>query len=324
MKRAALFTIVIFFSLLCGNIVFSEEPPVAENKEPPAYAGAFFDTQVSLQNYYFIKGVFAVFGNKFGPQPKTPEENESAIWEQLLLSYEAFRRGITAREEEVNEELGKILAAENVNFDREKDRDAYEKWVKDKTGAPSAVFEGQLRHLIQIQKLRKTVMESVDPPVSPQEAYQKFLNEHNNLSVELVQFDELRDAEAFYQKARRRTAFWEEEKKNRPKDFKRPGAVSLEFLMDLWGFDKKASYRMMRLAPGQIHPPAPIYKGFGVFKVLNKSAADRSVYPKVEKGYYEQIRDSKRTQELRKWIEDLKKQANIRIYPQGGKDKYEK
>ena len=314
LTKAPPFILAVLFSVIFPNRAFSEEPLPADKKQAPAYVGSFFDTQVSLENYYFIKGVLAIFGNKFGAPANTPREQENIVWEQLLLSYEVFRRGITVSDEEVSQEVGKIIGAEKVAFDWKKDKDAYEKWVKEKTNLAAAVFEGYLRHLIQIHKLRQKIMESVEPPVSGQEAYQEFLNENNNLGVELLQFDKLQDATAFYQKARRGPNFWEEEKKKRPEDFKRPGSVSLEFLMDLWGFDKAASYRMMKMKIGQIHPPASIYKGFGVFKILTQGQADRSRYAKVKKGYYEQIKERERAKALREWTEDLKKQANIKIY----------
>lgn len=314
----------ILSSLIFPNIAFSEEPLSADKKQAPAYVGSFFDMQVSLENYYFIKGALAIFGNKFGAQPSTPQEEENIVWEQLLLSYEAFRRGITVSDEELSAEMGKIIAGEKAAFDWKKDKDAYEKWVKEKTNEPAAAFEGQLKHLIQLQKLRQKIMESVEPPVSEQEAYQEFLNENNNLGVELLQFDQLKEAQAFYEEARHRPDFWEDEKKKRPKDFKRPGSVSLEFLMDLWGFDKEASYRMMKMKLGQIHPPAPIYKGFGVFKILTQGRADRARYVKVKKGYYEQIKDGKRLKALSEWIEDLKKQAKIKIYEETNADTSEK
>lgn len=304
----------ILLAVILPHMAFTEEPQALDKKESPTFVGSFFDIPVPIENYYFIKGVIAIFGNKFGPQPNTPEERKNVVWEQLLLSYEAYRRGIEVSDEEVSVEVGKILAAENAAFDWKADKDAYEKWVREKTNVSAAVFEGYLKHLIQISKLRQKVMESIEPPVSEKEAYQEFLNEHNNLGVELVQFDELKDAEAFYQKARRSPNFWEEEKKKRPNDFKRPGSVSLEFLIDLWGFDKTAAYRMTKMRIGQIHPPAPIYKGFGVFKILTHGQADISRYAKVKDGYYAQIKERKRHQALTEWIKDLKKQADIKIY----------
>ena len=314
LTKAPPFILAVLSSLIFPHLVFSEEPLPADKKQPPKFAGSFFDTQVSLENYYFIKGVLAIFGNKFGAPANTPREQENIVWEQLLLSYEAFRRGITVSDEEVSREAGKILAGEKVAFDWKNDKDAYEKWVKEKTNEPATAFEGQLKHLIQLEKLRQKIMESVEPPVSEKEAYEEFLNENNNLGVELLQFDQLKEAQVFYEEARRRANFWEEEKKKRPKDFKRPGSVSLEFLMDLWGFEQAASYRMMRMKLGQIHPPAAIYKGFGVFKILTQGRAERARYAKVKNGYYAQIKERKRLKALSEWTEDFKKQAKIKIY----------
>ncbi len=292
----------------------SEQPDFAQHNSAPQFAGEFFGIQVPLQNYYFIKGVISVFGNKWGPSPQSQKELEKVIWDQLVMSFEAFRRGVKVDQEEVDEEINKILASEKVQFDWKKDKASYEKWIKDKTNEPAEVFEGQLKHLIQLHKLRQQIMDSIDPPVSEKEAYEEFMNENNNLSVELIQFDEKKDADNFCKKTRGNSKFWEEEREKRPKDFKRPGAVSFEFLIDIWGFPKDACYRMLKMEEGQIHPPAAIYKGYGVFKILSIGLADKSRYAKGKAGYYEQIKNRKRLEALEKWFEDLKKQANIKIY----------
>jgi len=298
------------------NSEHSEQPDSAQHNSAPQFAGEFFDIGVPLQNYYFVKGVISVFGNKWGPQPQSQKELEKVIWDQLVMSFEAFRRGVEVSQEEVDEEITKILAAERVEFDWKKDRASYEKWVKDKTNEPAEVFEGQLKHLIQLHKLRQQIMDSVDPGVSEKEAYEEFMNENNNLSVELIQFDEKKDADNFCKKTRGNSKFWEEEREKRPKDFKRPGAVSLEFLIDIWGFQREAAYGMMKARVGDIYPPAPIYKGYAVFKILAQGHADKSYFKKenVKKSYYDQIKDKKRLKALATWFEDLKKQANIQKY----------
>jgi len=292
----------------------SEQPDSAQHNSAPRFAGEFFGIHVPLQNYYFVKGAISVFGNKWGPQPQSQEELGKAIWDQLLMSFEAFRRGVEVNQEEFDEEINKILAAEKMEFDWKKDRGSYEKWVKDKTNEPAEVFEGQLKHLIQIHKLRQQIMDSLDPPVSEKEAYQEFINENNNLGVELVQFGDKKDAMLFYEKARRNKSFWEDEKKKRPKDFKKPGSVSLEFLIDMWGFQKEAAYGMMNCKVGGIYPPVPMYKGYGVFKILTQARADKSSFKKenVKKSYYDQIKDRKRLEALNEWFEGFKKEANIK------------
>lgn len=285
-----------------------------EAKEPPKLAGELFGVQVPLQNYLFVKGVLAVFGNRGGPLPKTSEEAERYAWDQLLLSYEAFRRGIVVDKEEVEREIDRMLQSDKLEIDRQKDRDAYERWAREKAGEPAELLENQIRHLLQIEKLRTVIMESIEPQVKDSEAYQEFLNEHNNLGVELVEFDAENNAGKFYREVKKNPKRWDEEKTKMPNNFKRPGSVSLEFLIDIWGFPKDAAYRMMSMGQGDVHPPAPIYRGYAVFKVLDKSAADKSLYKKQKKSYYDQVRRRKRYEELGRWFEDFKKMSNLKVY----------
>ena len=186
--------------------------------------------------------------------------------------------GITVSQEDVEEEVEKILQAEAAAFDFKSDAPAYEKWVKEKVNVSVVIFENQLRHLLQIQKLRQQVMDSITPSVSLNEAKQEFLNEYNSLSLEVVEFADLKEASGFYEKARRNPKFWDEQKDKKAKEFRRPGFVALEFLMDIWRFPKEALYKMIKLKPGSIYPPIAIYKGYGVSKVLETRLADEKEF----------------------------------------------
>jgi hypothetical protein len=149
--------------------------------------------------------------------------------------------------------------------------------------------------------------------VTEEEAHQEFLNEYNTLGIELVQFDEKKDAADFYRHAQEDPKFWEEEKNKRPQDFKRPGFVALEFLMDMWKLPKDAVYKMMEMEIGQIYPPTSIYKGLGVFKVLEKRPADLSQYSQLKESYYQQIKMKKKYEGFNDWLKNLKKEAKIKI-----------
>lgn len=295
-----------------------------QKKQEPEFVGEFFDTKVPIQNYYFIKSVLAVFGYRGALQPKAAEEAEKYIWEQLLLSYEAFRRGITVEQKDVDEEIRKILQAEKAAFDWKQDKDSYEKWVKEKVNEPAELFENQLRHLLQIERLRRTIMESIVPKVSEKEAYQEFLNEHHSLGVELVEFDTQNDADKFYRRVKKNPQEWDEGKAKRPADFKRIGTVSLEFLIDMWRFPRDALYKMILMRPGSLYAPFPMYKGYGVCKVLGKGLADKRQYKKLRESYYEQIRGKKRYVGLGEWLEDLKARAKIKVYEQNKKEEERK
>ena len=292
-----------------------QEQQQPKPKEEQEFSGELFGMPVPMGNYYFVKDVIILFGNQWGAQPTTAEELENCIWDNLLLSYEAFRRDITVKQDEVDAEITKMLQAEKVQFDWKQEKGAYAKWVKEKTNGTVELFENRISHLIQLKTLRQQVLDSIVTTANDEEAYQEFLNEYNTLSVELVQFDELKNAEEFCKKIKTNPKLWEKEKNKRPKDFKRPGFVALEFLMDIWKFPKDAVYKMMQMKVGDIYPPEPIYKGYGVFKVLQQRPADESQYPKLKDSYHEQIRMKKKYDGLKEWFENLKKEANIKIYP---------
>ncbi|MFA5157427.1 MAG: hypothetical protein WC532_08630 [Candidatus Omnitrophota bacterium] len=309
----AYFVICVFLS----PVAAAEQQPEAQQAEqrPVEYIGEFFDIKVPRDNYVFIKSTHMVFGDQAGPA-KTEEEKEQRIWDDLVLSYEAFRRGVTVAQEEIDEEVKKILEAEKVTFDFKVDKQAYAEWLKTKTNEPVELFENQLRHLIQMRKLKEQVMDQMNPEISDKEARQRFLDESSSLSIELAEFENKESAENFYKKARVDKKFWDEEKSRRPKEFRQPGFVTLAFLIDIWQFPRDAAYKMLKMKKGEIYGPAPVYKGYGVFKVLDNKTADEAEYPKVKENYYAKIRGVKKYEGLEQWIRDLKKQANIKIYNQ--------
>ncbi|MDD5255233.1 MAG: hypothetical protein PHR11_04175 [Candidatus Omnitrophica bacterium] len=321
MKRTA-----VIIALIGIIACFPEQPlpaqgeaaPAAQGKQGEENAGEFFGIPVPMHNYYFIRSVMAVFGARDAGPLESDQEKEDYIWDHLLLSFEAFRRDIQATPEELDAEIAKILESEKAGFDRKQEPEKYAQWLKEKTGEPVELFESQVRHLIQVEKLRRQVRESLDPPVSDQEMFEEFLNEHNTLGVELVEFDERAGAEDFYRRAKRNARYWEAEKNKNGKKFRRPGFVSLEFLIDIWKIPRDTCYALMKLKAGELHPPAPIYKGFGVFKVLEKRPADEKEYGKLKDSYYNQIKRRKQFDGYAAWFKELKSQAGIKVYKQGG------
>jgi hypothetical protein len=305
--------IVITFALLSGG------GSAEEAKIKPKYAGEIFGVTVPMDNYYVVKSAIQIFGNNWGAQPQTPQELDGAVWDELVLSFEAFRRNITVSRDEISEEVTKTLKSSKVEFDWVKDKDAYATWLKEKTGEPPQLFEEQIRHLMQIRKLRTQVMESIIPSVTDDEAYQEFLNEYNTLSVELLQFDELKSSEDFYKKIKKSAKLWDKEKKKRPKDFKRPGFVSLEFLMDMWKFPKADAYKMIKMKAQEFYPPAPIYKGYGVFRILETRPAEEAKYPQLKESYYAQLKTKKKYAGFNDWFKKFKEQANIKKFKEEDK-----
>ena len=132
-----------------------------------------------LANYYFAKRVVMTFGAKWRGTPKDEVELEDLVWQELLFSYEAFNRGITASEKEINAEIEKILKADKVDFSFRVDKEKYQQWVKDKLNESIEAFNNQMEHLVKLEKLRTQLIASFDPEVTEEDAYAKFLNEYN-------------------------------------------------------------------------------------------------------------------------------------------------
>jgi len=306
---------VIFLCLYFRPLAFSEEP-TAEKEAP--IVGQIFESPVPVNNYYFVKRTLMVFGNKWGPQPKTQEELEDVIWEQLVLSYEAFRRNSAVTKQERDAEIARVLQEEKAAFDWKKDKDAYTKWVKEKTGEEAELFENQINHLLQLKKLRDEVMNSFTPAVSEEESHEAFLDEQDSIELELAQFDTKEAADEFHNKVLKDSKFWDEQKGKAPNNFRRPGLVTLIFLIDIWKIPRDDLYKMLKMGIGNIYQAAPIYKGYGVFKVLAKRLADEAAYTKLKYSYHDKVAAMKKYEGLNEWIKKLKQDANIKIYRKGG------
>ncbi|MFA5100964.1 MAG: hypothetical protein WC547_08795 [Candidatus Omnitrophota bacterium] len=297
--------------------VVSEPPtpavPVAED-----FAGEFskLSARVPLTNYYFIKGAVSVFGTRWGASPTTPQELEDAVWDQLVLSYEAFRRGIETKEEELNAEIKKVLESEKVTFDWQQDKEAYSKWAKEKLNISVETFQNFLRHLLQLENLRKEMLDSFKPAATEEEARAEFINEHNTIELELAQFDELQDAQDYYKKMQD-PKLWEEQNTKDPKYYKHPGFVSFEFLIFMWKIPKDDLYKMIKMEDNSIYPPAPIYKGYGVFRILKRRPAVEEDFPKYKDSYMKQVEMNKKYEMLKEWQKKLKDDAGIIVYPRG-------
>jgi hypothetical protein len=310
---------VCLFIFMGQTICFAQGNPVAPKEKEVELAGEFsgFGEKVPVGNYYFVKNAIIILGASSGANPQTAEQLEESTWDDLVLSFEAFRRGIKIEDKDFETEMGKLLANEKVTFDWKKDHPAFGKWAKDKTGEPADLFSNQMRHLMQLKNLRKQVMEEIKPIVTEEEAHQEYLNEYNTLELELAQFDNKADAEAFYKKVKGKLKLWQKEAKNNPKLLRRPGFVALEFLMDMWQLPKDDLYKMLKMDVDSIYPAIPIYGGkFGVVRILKKRVAQEAKFPEVRQSYYKQVETKKKYEGLNSWIKRLKTQADIKVYKQ--------
>ncbi len=310
--------LIIFLSLfmLGGFFIFTTTAKTQE----PKIAGTFYGGPIPKGNYDFALRTVLSFGSPWGGIPNNREQLEKRVWDDLILSFEAYRRGISIRREELEAKITETLKGNKVSFKWKEDPEAYAQWTKETLRTSVEVFENQMQHLAQIKELHDQVLNSINTSVTEEEAFQEFLNEHNSLSVELAEFDELKDAQIFYQNVLADPLVWEQEakkdrkKENRERSFRRPGFVALEFLMVMWKFPKDAVYEMIAMEVGAVYPPQPIYEGYGVFKVLEIRRADETAFPSRRESYFEQLRTKKKHEGFQSWLKGLREDADIQIY----------
>jgi len=316
---------VLLFPVLLGLLgqgyLEAEEALEAEEiiqVERPSVAGRIFDVDVSMDNYLFVKAAAQIFGGSWGREVRTPEELEERTWEDLIFSYEAFRRGVQVPQKSVDEEIGKLLKSEKVSFDWNQDRQAFEDWVQERVGEPAVLFENQLKHLIQLKMLRDQVRESFDPEVSEEEALAKYITEYNSLELQLVRFDTLEEAQEFFEKVSKRPKLWDRgfKKSEDNKDFiKTTGFVSFEWLLEAWKVPRKDLDAMLAMPVDSFYGPTPLYKGFAVHKILKKRPAVPEEFDERKKEQYvARVRTIKQFKELQKWQEQLLTAADKQVY----------
>jgi hypothetical protein len=311
------FRLIVSLGILAviGNHrAFSEENKLPQKNQ---FIGEFsgWKEPVPLSNYYLVKGAVIVFGTKWGATPETEQDLEDRVWEQLVLSYEAYRRNIKVEDKELEDEIDKMIKSEKVNIDWKKDKQAFSDWVKEKSKENVELFKNQLSHLIQLEKLRKEVLDTFKPQVTEEEAKNEFINEYNTIELELKQFDQLKDAEDFYKKMQD-SILWEAAVKKDPKFAQHPGFVSFEFLINMWKIPKDDLYKMLAMEIDSVYPPVPVYKGYGVIRILKKRPADPAEFPKVRESYFKQVEMLKKYDQLKDWLKNLKEEAGIKLYPQ--------
>jgi len=294
--------------------VKSQEPPSSQ----PEIIGTIFASPVPLSNYNFVRSTIAVFGNYWGKEPKNQQELDEAIWEQLVLSFEAFRRNITVTDEELQQQLAQLLEKEKVDFDYKADSQALAKWVSQKTNEPLELFLNQLRHLVQLQKLLNEVKNSFNPLVRNQEVEDRFYAENNHLDLEFAYFKEEKKAWEFFNQARKDKKFWDKAKKDSSQIFRRTSLVTIIFLAEAWKFPKDELYRIAKLPLGTIYKPLPIYNGYVVAKCLNMRLAKPEDFSRQRYVYYDKVLNQKKEEVLKEWIRKLKNDAKIQIFKKGG------
>ncbi len=277
-------------------------------------AGEMFGQSVSATNYYFAKRVAYMFARPWGGADLPEGEREAFVWEQLLLHFEGFRRGLQVTEEELDQTVNQFLKDQQLTFTRRQDPEAYRQWLDTHVSESVELFENQIRYLVQIRKLREQALAEQQVTVTEDEMLQEYLNEHHHVGGEMIVFDTKDAAQAAYERFKTPAA-WEAMKATPDVQVRPVSLMTLEAYMDLWGIPKEQIYAFHALEIGAIGPPMPFGKQWCVYRLLEKRVGDVAEFPAVKESYFKQLQSRKQYASLKQWIEQLKQSAHLKIIP---------
>jgi len=280
-------------------------------------AGYIFDVPVPLSNYLFAKRVSYMFPRPW-EEGRSSADRERLIWEALILHYESFRRGVSVSEEELEERIHLVLREQQQTFTRQSDPDAYARWVQETLAEDVELFENQMRYLLQIDTLKDRMRESFSVRVTEDELHEEFLNESHHVGGEMVVFDRLEDAQAFYE-SHRDAAAWDAMRDVGKHPIRPVSMMTLEAYRDLWSIPAAQLYAFHAMDIGSIGPPMPFGPNeWCVYRLLEKRTGDLAEFPAKRESYVRQVTQRKQYQALTAWTEALKQQARLKVLPAAG------
>jgi hypothetical protein len=314
---------VLLLGVVCCTVAASEQqaPPVSPPAKPAeaavqatGLAGELFGQPVPLANYYFAKRVAYTFPSPWGAADLPEDQREARVWESLILHFEAFRRGITAEESEIEQMVDSLLKNAEQPFTRRSDPAAYAKWVQETLQHDTTLLENQIQFVIQIRKLKDRLLE--EQPVSEAteaELQKEFLNEQHHVGGEMVTFDAKAAAVAFYA-AHQTGAQWEALKAAGTPPVRPVSLMTVEAYVDLWSIPQATMDAFHALPEGSIYGPLPFGKQWCVYRLLEKRTGDLAEFPAKRDSYVQQVTMKQKYESRNQWIEAFKRSANLKIF----------
>lgn len=280
-------------------------------------AGEIFGQPVSLNNYYFAKRVALMFPRPWGAPDLTGQALEDFVWEQLLLHYASYQRGIQATDDELEVMVNELLRNHGQSVSRRGNPEAYRRWVNETLGIEPDALENQVRYLIQIRKLNDQILQEQRVTVTEAEMQQEFLNEQHHVGGEMVAFDTKEAAEAFYQTVREGSS-WDAMEASGAHQVRPVSLMTLEAYIDLWSIPKAQIEALHALELGSVGAPMPFGKQWCVYHLLEKRVGDVREFPARRESYFQQVQSKKKYQAQQQWIRDFKASASLKILVPSG------
>ncbi len=300
-------TKLVVWSVLLAFIVWGGYQVSEEIKEKNRFAGKAFGKKITIQEYNrFLKAtqIFSI-SEKNIPDPAYYQQ---LAWQAIVFSQEAKKRKVEVTDEEVRQELLKILTAQQLAPEN------YTQWVTTRLKETPKQFEEQLREMLRIQKLMKILAESEkQTSISTEDAKNRFLNEKNSITLEMLSFSKKETAEAIRKKIKT-PADWKNEAKANPDAFKKTASLPLETAYQILNIDTSVFDKIKSLEKGQFSAVFPWKENFAIFFVADKTSASEMDFENVRESYIQELKDREKQNRLLEKTSAIILAANIEDY----------
>lgn len=302
--KLIVWTVVISFALWGGYSVgtsFRKEGRIA---------GEVFGKSVSFQEFESFHRAAQIFS--FSGKPlEDPDEVKHQAWQTIMFSREAKQRKIEVTDDEVRDEVKRLLAAQKIeNLTPE----IYRQWLSATVRESPKVFEEQVREILRIRKLIREINEAPIESPREEEARQKFLLESQELEAERISFAAEEEAKKFREKVKDAKAWKKEIEKAKLSPVLDP-SKPLGELITLWKISEFDIVKLYELKPQEISQPVPAGGQFFLFRLVGKKAADEKKFEgELKEKYLKEITEQKKSMRFLTWSLSLLDKAQLKDY----------
>lgn len=279
-------------------------------KKEGRVAGEIFGKEISFQEFnrfYSANQIFS-FGGK---AIEDPAQLRQYTWQSIIYSKEAKRRKIEVTDEEVRQEILRLLAAQKIENPTP---EFYRLWVEKQLRQSTRDFEMQIREFLRLQKLiRQAREEAKITAPTPEEIRAEFTLDFNEVSAEMVKFPDLAAAKAFSEKVKT-LAQWTKETEKNPNFIKATNLLALDAWINLYQVPEPEMMNVLKLEKDQISGPVVLGKEFAVLRLVDKKVADETQFEKEKEKYTAALDERKRQQAFAIWTFELNKSANLKDF----------
>lgn len=308
------------------DIIDSFDPEVTDEEAFSKFLDEYNTLMVELKQFDKLKDAEEFYSNSLAPV--SGKAASQLLWNDLIYSYQASLNKFKASDELVDKRIESILRNNEADFKWKEEIEKYRQWIKDKFNMNSADFRKYITGLTTADEFMRKILPKDQAKNEDKGKFDQFLKKNKTVSIaynfffdafesagpDVLRFSSAAQAKKFYSEIGRMPGFWEDEKRKDPKSFKVPGFVALDFLINMWGFNKEDAYKMLDKKIGSYYTPAPIYKGYGVFKIKKIRKADIAEFDAKKDGYLKKVKTIKQYDMYKQWVEDYKKKAAIKVY----------